>query len=78
MQNEELNKKLNDFLKEFEGVSCEKAPEELINRLSELFGGKMQQSAVFVTKLSFEKFFGSITLLLMFVKILNSFDTRTS
>ena len=43
MQNEELNQKFNDFLKKFDGESCEKASEESVDRLSELFGGKMPE-----------------------------------
>src|SRR6185295_17986011 len=42
------------------------------------FGGTMQTSVLMSTKLRGSKFFGSITVLLMFVKILNSSATRMS
>lgn len=43
MQNEELKQKLNNFLNGLKGASCENASEESINRLSELFDGKMPE-----------------------------------
>jgi hypothetical protein len=42
------------------------------------FGGTMQTSALMSTKALGSKFFGSITVLLMLVKTLNSSATRMS